>query len=166
MAESAREEAGSEDVDPAVNGSPKSITSNGVSLENVGLAAETESSMKAGDHDEVDLHDASKIPSKSESDDSRVEKSTKSESKSEQPAKKRGRKTNSSINSAESSHQASEESGKETEKLQDHQNDQNKDDQRSVSEDPAVEQCNSLEKEFKAESDLEAKQVNARSGCS
>ncbi|KAF3663138.1 putative transcription initiation factor TFIID subunit 5-like [Capsicum annuum] len=147
MAESAREEAGSEDVDPAVNGSPKSITSNGVSLENVGLAAETESSMKAGDHDEVDLHDASKIPSKSESDDSRVEKSTKSESKSEQPAKKRGRKTNSSINSAESSHQASEESGKETEKLQDHQNDQNKDDQRSASEDPAVEQCNSLEKE-------------------
>ncbi|XP_055832833.1 sister chromatid cohesion protein PDS5 homolog C-like isoform X1 [Solanum dulcamara] len=147
VAESAREEACSEDIDPAVNESPKSITSNGVSLEDVGLAAETESLMNAGDHDEVDLHDASKIPSKSESDDSRVEKSTKSEPKSEQPTKKRGKKTISSINSAESSHQAPEESEKEAEKLQDHQNDQNKDDQSSAAEDPAVEQSNSLEKE-------------------
>ncbi|KAL3366184.1 hypothetical protein AABB24_011040 [Solanum stoloniferum] len=154
MAESGRDEACSEDIDPAVNGSPKSITSNGVSLENVRLVSETESLKKAGDHDEVDLHDASKIPSKSESDDSRVEKSTKSEPKStksepksEQPSKKRGRKTISSINSAESSHQAPEGSGKETEKLQDHQNDQNKDDQSSASEDPVVEQSNLLEKE-------------------
>lgn len=154
MAESAREEACSEDIDPAVNGSPKSITSNGVGLENVGVTAETESLMKAGDHDEVDLHDASKIPSKSESDDSRVEKSTKSEPKatksepkSEQPTKKRGRKTISSINSAESSHQAPEGSGEEAEKLQDHQDDRNKDDQSSASEDPAVEQANLLEKE-------------------
>ncbi|KAG5601581.1 hypothetical protein H5410_032951 [Solanum commersonii] len=147
MAESGRDEACSKDIDPAVNGSPKSITSNGVSLENVRLVSETESLMKAGDHDEVDLHDASKIPSKSESDDSRVEKSTKSEPKSEQPSKKRGRKTISSINSAESSHQAPEGSGKETEKLQDHPNDQNKDDQSSASEDPVVEQSNLLEKE-------------------
>lgn len=145
MAESAREEACSEDIDPAVNGSPKSITSNGVSLENV--AAETESLMKPGDHDEVGLHDTSKIPSKSESDDSRVEKSAKSEPKSEQPAKKRGRKTNSSINSAESSHQAPDESGKEAEKLQDLQNDRYKDDGSSASEDLAVEHSNSLEKE-------------------
>ncbi|KAJ8557883.1 hypothetical protein K7X08_004649 [Anisodus acutangulus] len=147
MAESVKEEACSKDIDPAVDRSPKSITSNGVSLENVGSAAETESLMKAGDHDGADLHDASKIPSKSESDDSRVEKSTKSEPKSEQTAKKRGRKTNSSINSAESSHQAPADSEKEAEKLQDHQNDRNKDDQNSASEDPAVEQSNSLENE-------------------
>ncbi|TMX05362.1 hypothetical protein EJD97_023576 [Solanum chilense] len=151
-AESGRDEACLEDIEPAVNGSPKSITSNGGSLENVRLTSETESLMKAGAHDEVDLHDASKIPS--ESDDSRVEKSTKSEPKSmkaepksEQPSKKRGRKTVSSINSAESSHQAPEGSGKEIEKLQDHQNDQNKDDHSSASEDPVVEQSNLLEKE-------------------
>ncbi|CAN4099858.1 unnamed protein product [Withania somnifera] len=141
---SAREEACSEDIDPAVNGSPKSITSNGVSLENV--AAETESLMKPGDHDEVGQHDASKMPSKSESDDSRVEKSAKSEPKSEQPAKKRGKKTNSSINSAESSHQP-DESGKEAEKPQDLLNDRYKDDENSASEDPAVEHSKSLEKE-------------------
>ncbi|XP_060216305.1 sister chromatid cohesion protein PDS5 homolog C isoform X2 [Lycium barbarum] len=147
MAESAREEACSEDIDPAVNRSPKSITSNGVGLENVGSAAETQSLMKAGDNDGADLHGASKIPSKSESDDSRVEKSTKSEPKSEQTANKKGRKTNSSINSAESSHQAPDDSEKEAEKLQDHQNDRDKDDQSSASEDPAVEQSKSLEKE-------------------
>ncbi|KAK4365789.1 hypothetical protein RND71_013669 [Anisodus tanguticus] len=147
MAESVKEEACSKDIDPAVDRSPKSITSNGVSLENVGSAAETESLMKAGDHDGADLHDASKVPSKSESDDSMVEKSTKSEPKSEQTAKKRGRKNNSSINSAESSHQAPADSEKEAEKLQDHQNDRNKDDQNSASEDPAVEQSNSLENE-------------------
>ncbi|CAN4097911.1 unnamed protein product [Withania somnifera] len=145
MAESARKDACSEDIDPAINGSPKSITSNDASLENV--AAETESLMKPGDHDEVGLHDASKMPSKSESDDSRAEKSAKSEPKSEQPAKKRGRKTNSSINSAESSHQVPDESGKEAEKLQDLQKDRYKDDQSSASEDPAVEHSNSLEKE-------------------
>ncbi|MCD7453109.1 hypothetical protein HAX54_019767 [Datura stramonium] len=147
MAESVKDEACSEDIDPTANRSPKSITSNGVSLENVGSAAETESLLKAEDDDGADLHDASKIPSKSESDDSRVEKSTKSEPKSEQTAKKRGRKTNSSINSAESSHKATDDSGKEAEKLQDHQSNRNKDDQSSASEDPAAEQSNSLEKE-------------------
>ncbi|KAJ8560255.1 hypothetical protein K7X08_004313 [Anisodus acutangulus] len=161
MAESVKEEACSEDIDPAVDRSPKSIASNGVSLENVGSAAETELLMKAGDHDGADLHDASKIPSKSESDDSRVEKSTKSESKSEQTAKKSGRKTNSSLNSAESSHQAPDDREKEAEKLQDQQNDRNKDDQNSASEDPAVEQSNSLEKEqHSASKDSEEEAVN------
>lgn len=145
MAESVREEARSEDIDPTVNRSPKSITSNGVSQETVGSAAEAELLANAGDHDEVDLQDAAKTPSKSESDDLRAGKSTNSESKSEQTAKKRGRRTNSS-NSAESSHQAPDDSEKEAEKLPDHQNNQNKNDQSSASEDPAVEQSNSLEK--------------------
>nr|XP_016504302.1 PREDICTED: neurofilament heavy polypeptide-like isoform X2 [Nicotiana tabacum] len=144
MAESIREEARSEDIDPTVNRSPKSIISNGVSQENVGSPAEAELLANAGDNDESDLQDAAKTPSKSESDDLRAGKSTNSESKSEQTAKKRGRRTNSS-NSAESSHQAPDDSEKEAEKLPDHQNNQNKNDQSSASEDPAVEQSNSLE---------------------
>ncbi|OIT02584.1 PREDICTED: transcription factor TFIIIB component B'' homolog isoform X2 [Nicotiana attenuata] len=147
MAESIREEARSEDIDPTVNRSPKSIISNGVSQENVGSAAEAELLANAGGHDEADLQDAAKTPSKSESDDLRAGKSTNSESKSEQTAKKRGKRTNSS-NSAESSHQACDDSEKEAGKLPDHQNNQNKNDQSSASEDPAVEQSNSLEEEL------------------
>ncbi|XP_016462872.2 sister chromatid cohesion protein PDS5 homolog C isoform X2 [Nicotiana tabacum] len=151
MAESVREESCSDDVDHAVNKSSKSITSNGVSERNGESAAQTDSLIKVENHDSGDLQDAAaKMTSKSDSDDSMVEKSMQSESRSAQAAKESAKKANSLINSAESSFQAPGDNEKEAEELPECRKNQNSDSESSTSDDPACEGFNSLEKKIEA----------------
>ncbi|XP_009790619.1 sister chromatid cohesion protein PDS5 homolog C-like isoform X2 [Nicotiana sylvestris] len=151
MAESVREESCSDDVDHAVNKSSKSITSNGVSERNGESAAQTDSLIKVGNHDTGDLQDAAaKMTSKSDSDDSMVEKSMKSESRSAQAAKESAKKANSLINSAESSFQAPDDNEKEADGLPECRKNQNSDSESSTSDEPACEGFNSLEKKIEA----------------
>uniref|UniRef100_A0A5B7B4S2 Tudor domain-containing protein n=1 Tax=Davidia involucrata TaxID=16924 RepID=A0A5B7B4S2_DAVIN len=135
--ESVTEDASPDEVNPAIDRSPKSVMSNGVAeTGNEGTSVDPEILKKPEHGDQsVNANETSKV----ESDDSDAGKLVKSESKPEQTSKRRGRKSNSLINSTEPSDSSRVDSEKKTERLPDRRKSRSKEIRSSPSEDPSVE---------------------------
>ncbi|XP_028095349.1 uncharacterized protein LOC114295323 [Camellia sinensis] len=129
-----------EEDHPAVDGSPKSVMSNGVAeTGNEDRLADPESSKKQEHAHQVDQSVDTIVTSNAEPDDSDSGKIEKSESKPEQTSKKRGQKLNSLINSTEPSDSSRVESDKVSERMADRQTSHSKEVPGSPSEEPSVE---------------------------
>ncbi|XP_028112489.1 uncharacterized protein LOC114310637, partial [Camellia sinensis] len=129
-----------EEDHPAVDGSPKSVMSNGVAeTGNEDRLADPESSKKQEHAHQVDQSVDTNVTSNAEPDDSDSGKTVKSESKPEQTSKKRGQKSNALINSAEPSDSSRVESDKVSERTADRQKSHSKEVRSSPSEEPSVE---------------------------
>ncbi|KAL7187250.1 hypothetical protein ACSBR1_037337 [Camellia fascicularis] len=129
-----------EEDHPAVDGSPKSVMSNGVAeTGNEDRLADPESSRKQEHAHQVDQSVDTNVTSNAEPDDSDSGKIVKSEAKTEQTSKKRGQKSNSLINSTEPSDSCRVESNKVSERTADRQKSHSKEVPSSPSEEPFVE---------------------------
>ncbi|CAL5440005.1 unnamed protein product [Camellia sinensis] len=125
---------------PAVDGSPKSVMSNGVpETGNEDRLADPEPLKKLEHGHQADQSVDTNVTSSAEPDDSESGKIVKSESKPEQTSKKRGQKPNSLINSTEPSDSSRVDSDKEAERTADRRKSRSKEVRSSPSEELSVE---------------------------
>ncbi|KAA8521687.1 hypothetical protein F0562_012323 [Nyssa sinensis] len=125
-------EASPDEVNPAIDKSPKSVMSNGVAeTGNEGTSVDPESLKKPDHGDQSNQSVNANETSKAEPDES--------ESKPEQNSKRRGRKSNSLINSTEPSDSTRVDNEKETERLPDRRRSRSKEIRSLPSGDPSVE---------------------------
>ncbi|KAK9280152.1 hypothetical protein L1049_013839 [Liquidambar formosana] len=138
--ETPMEVASPEEVDPAVDKSPKSVMSNGITQTGEDDALVDSNSLKKPEHGhDISESKSTDVACKAEPDSLDTGKVVELESKPEQTTKRRGRKPSSLMNSTEPSDRSQIDGEKDTDKLPDRRKSRSKEVHTSPHEEPSVE---------------------------